>query len=260
MFPLKKVHAHYVNERNMITHTNNSNHAKVPKNIIIVNLANHDYLFNMESFINYYKDFYVMVINNETHAISCFDTDTKHKKIYMKINSLEIKNLYLKLYLLLHKGGIVLHPSTYFMHGDFKLNKLLDNEYFMYNTTNNDKNLLISSLYPNNSIIKKTFNELIQLIITNDYSYHDIDTLKNLESQLITKNFFWNKIKTMRILYGYYENNKFIVGFKNKIFGHINNYILQDSTFHEKINKHWLFHNLKLQGLIQISSNEKKNI
>ena len=60
MFPLKKVHAHYVNERNMITHTNNSNHAKVPKNIIIVNLANHDYLFNMESFINYYKDFYVI--------------------------------------------------------------------------------------------------------------------------------------------------------------------------------------------------------
>jgi len=259
MFPLKKIQAHYVNERNIITSVNINNHEKIPKNIIIVNLANYEYSFNMEYFIKYHKDFHVMVINNDTDANSCFDLykDEKHKKIYTRINSLEIKGLYLKLYLLLHKGGISLSPYIYFSHSDFKIHQLLNNEYFMHNTTNNDINLFISSVYPNNSIIKQVFKELNDLIISNDYNYKNIDILKNLESQLTTKYSFWNKMKTTRNLYGYYENNKFVVGFNNTTFGHIAIFI-PDYTFHEKINKYSLFYSLKLDGCIQVSSDEKK--
>jgi len=253
MFPLKKVQSHSVNEINI------NNHENIPKNIIIVNLVNYEYSFNIESFIKYHKDFQVMIINNETQANSYFDLykDEKHKNIYTKINSLEIKCLYLKLYLLLHKGGISLSPYIYFSHSNFKMHQLLNNEYFMHNTTNNDINLFISSVYPNNSIIKQVFKDLNDLIISNDYSYKNIDIFKNLESQLTTKYSFLNKMKTTRNLYGYYENNKFVVGFNNTTFGHITS-VIPDYIFHEKINKYSLFHSLKLNGCIQVSSHETK--
>lgn len=254
MFPFKK----NTNDNNNNNNEDNQ-HNVIPKHIIIINLENNKNFYNIKELKDRYDDFTITIINNVKDAIKYFDeyNDSISKKIFEKINCFEIRNLYMKLFLLKQTGGISIKPTFNITNNDFTFYHLLNNECFLYNTNDKTFNLEICSVFPNNNCIHSSFKNLKDIMISFNYDYLNVNEFKNLETTLITNNILHNNSK---ILCGNLTNDKFTITLKNKKLGNNNKYTRVNQDFLQKINTYTLVNAHILQPNINKIQHNTKEI